>query len=67
MQRFMEMTTKISRDEQSYYSYHTNCIRNNYLLGRLSHYATTGIQEMQSQHTVNPQLVTASYEEIKLT
>ena len=63
----METTTKISKDEQSYYNYHTNCIMNNYLLSQLSHHATTGIQEMQSQHTVNPQLVTASYEEIKLT
>ena len=67
MQSFMEMTTKRSKDEQSYYSYHTNCIINSYLLSRLSHHATTGIQEMQAQHTVNPQLVTASYEELKLT
>ena len=63
----METTTKISKDEQSYYSYHTICMSNNYLLSRLLHHATTGIQAMQSQHTVNPQLVIASNEEIKLT
>ena len=31
------MTTKIYQDEQSCYSYHMNCIRDNYLLSRLSH------------------------------
>ena len=50
-------TTKRSKDEQSCYSYHTNCIRDNYLLSRLSHYTTTDLQGMQSQHTVNPHLL----------
>ena len=50
-------TTKRLKDEQSCYSYHMNCIRNNYLLSRLSHYATIGIQGMQSRQTVNPHVL----------
>ena len=56
LERFMVLTTKISKDEQSYYSYHMNCIINIYLLNRLSRYTTTNLQGMQSPHTVNPHL-----------
>ena len=50
-------TTKRPKDEKSCYSYHMNCIRDNYLLSRLSCYTTTDLQGIQSQHTVNPHLV----------
>ena len=62
----METTTKRSKDEQSYYSYHVNCIRNNYLLSRLFHHATTAFQEMQWITQCQSTTVTASYEEMKL-
>ena len=67
LQRFMASTTKRSKDEQSYYSYHTNFIRDNYLLSRLSCYTTTNLQGMQSQHTINPHLLQLLMKIIKLT
>ena len=60
-------TTKISKDEHSCYSYHMNCIRDNYLLSRLSRYTTINLQGMQSQHTVNPHLLQLLMKRIKLT
>ena len=61
------MKTKIYKDEKSYYSYHMNCIRNNYLLSRLSHYTTIDLQGMQSPHTKNPHLLQIFMKRIKLT
>ena len=49
--------TKRYKDAQSCYSYHMNCIRDNYLLSWLSRYTTIDLQGMQSQHIVNPHLL----------
>ena len=60
-------TTKRSKDEQSRYSYHMNCIRDNYLRSRLSRYTTTDLQGIQSKHTINPHLLQLLMKIIKLT
>ena len=67
MQGFMETTTKGCKDEQNCYSYHANCIKNNYLLTQLSQHATIDFQEMQLITHYKSTTVTASCEEIKLT